>query len=372
MDATEMPIKINSDPTSGYASVGAASASGTATVVSPQDKTETVMAVLVVSGISHYKLKDEEIASLAEATKQAAVSFATITAANVVSLPLAGKTDTTTILEVEFFVTASQREELLPKLQVNDAKPFETTLQNSIRELNLEGAKPHPGGSVYVYIEKITSAKGILVTYSKVITTLEPVPVTTTTKKVTTPRPQETMKVTTTTMAPAPTKKVTTVLTFNVMSFDKVNENTYVRMKLVEDIKQSVLEQLPTGYTEEHIHITLRKGSVKAEVEITPLDDSDSAAASLVQTLQAKKDDLRATVTTKVKAMPEVLSVLEDEARLADLTVIATDPAEVVVTIKTTVAPDSIQGLIADFSIRVTVPSLVLALTIFLQAAQML
>lgn len=110
------------------------------------------------------------------------------------------------------------------------------------------------------------------------------------------------------------------------LNFDKVIQDPTVKADLIHNIKQAFLDNLPSSYTTEHLNVTLFRGSVKAKVDITPV--SGSSTAELKSDLQPKQDLLKTAVSTKVKAMPKVLEILEDGANKEDLMVTATDLVE--------------------------------------------
>merc|ERR1712006_17800 len=108
------------------------------------------------------------------------------------------------------------------------------------------------------------------------------------------------------------------VLTMKGLGYDKLMADTDAVKELKKDLKTSVLGSLPTGYTEDHIAITFSKGSVKAKIDITPL--SDSLAPTLKATVNHHKDSINKAALQKLKAMPNVNTLLEDGKTAEDLT----------------------------------------------------
>lgn len=115
------------------------------------------------------------------------------------------------------------------------------------------------------------------------------------------------------------------------LDYNKVVGNATMKAKVVDECKAGVLLHMPTGYTKNHIDLTLSAGSVKASYSITPLPGSDIAA--LTATVTSKKDAFKTSVASKVKAMPEVSAILEAGKTIADLVVTATDPVTVSVSV---------------------------------------
>lgn len=136
--------------------------------------------------------------------------------------------------------------------------------------------------------------------------------------------PTEALTMAASTAAPQTVKesanKVSTVVTMKGLDFDKVNGNAEVKTALVASIKQSFLKELPAGYTEEDLEVTLSKGSVKAQVDITPLAGSDSA--TLQTTLTKSQGAVLTALDKDVKAMPTLLW----EAGVTEVGISASDP----------------------------------------------
>jgi len=143
------------------------------------------------------------------------------------------------------------------------------------------------------------------------------------------------LSTTTTTPVPAE-KKVTTVVTLKNLDFDKVIKNSTVKGQLIQNIKHAFLKHLPAQYTLAHLIVSLSKGSVKAQVGITPLAGSPST--DLISSLQAKATHVQDSVITSVKEMPEVTNLLEAGKTTKDLTITATEFVEVDVSRLTTTA----------------------------------
>lgn len=143
---------------------------------------------------------------------------------------------------------------------------------------------------------------------------------------------------TTTTLADGsgPVAVVSMQLRVAGLDFDKVNANVAAKAQVKNDLMVSVLASLPNGYTKEHIAITLSRGSVKAQVEITPL--STSTASDLKTWVSAERTTMETTALLAVKALPGVAELMEPGLRASDLAVTSTEPVE-------STAVDRMQGV---------------------------
>merc|ERR1712023_109928 len=74
----------------------------------------------------------------------------------------------------------------------------------------------------------------------------------------------------------APLPKVSTVLTIKGLDFAKVESNSEIKTELVSKIQAQFLAKLK-GYTSDDLKVTLSAGSVKANVEVTPMPGSSSS-----------------------------------------------------------------------------------------------
>merc|ERR1712139_744942 len=135
------------------------------------------------------------------------------------------------------------------------------------------------------------------------------------------------MTLRTSTSSGGPARTLSTTLTMEHLSFEKVNQNPAVRAELVSNIKQAFLDILPASYTAEHLQVILSAGSVKATVNIEPI--AGSSTTELKSALQPKKDLLATAVVTKVKAMTQVETLLEAGKTKDSLTARATDFVEI-------------------------------------------
>jgi len=124
-------------------------------------------------------------------------------------------------------------------------------------------------------------------------------------------------------------REITTTVTFEGLDFEKVQEDGAMVAKLKQNVKQTFLQELPAGYTEEHLSVTLSKGSVKAKVYIIPMVGSDTS--SLKAAVTANKDAVAQTMLQKVKYMLEGKdgTMFETGKTIHDLTAAATEPVEV-------------------------------------------
>jgi endoglucanase len=155
-------------------------------------------------------------------------------------------------------------------------------------------------------------------------TTLTTTTITTTstnTTTTTTTTSTSTTSTTTTTLSVDLGPRVLTIVTISNIDFDKVQADPLAQQELERRVKQSFLTNLPTGYTEGSLTVTLSKGSVIAKVYLLPLLGIESA--SLKETLKSNKEALVSTMLLQVKTMPEISNLLETDS---DLTVEATDP----------------------------------------------
>jgi len=165
------------------------------------------------------------------------------------------------------------------------------------------------------------------------------------------------------------------MVTIKNLDYDKVIANVTTVTKMKTDIKLAFLESLPTGYTEAHLTVTLSKGSVKAQVVITPLQGSDTAALRSI--VQSEKAAVERAVITKVKAIPNVAQLIEAGKTLKDLSVFASDVVEFDtsdVRTTTTTLPEALtlDGIVANLGVHASLQPLMLALVAFLPAALML
>jgi len=115
-------------------------------------------------------------------------------------------------------------------------------------------------------------------------------------------------------------------VTLEHLSFDKIQADASVKAKLVDSVKQSFLDKL-TGYTKSDLTVELTKGSVVANVKITPKAGDITA---LKNTVTAEKANIAAAAVTKVKALPEMAQMVEDGKDVSDITATASAPIEVV------------------------------------------
>jgi hypothetical protein len=109
--------------------------------------------------------------------------------------------------------------------------------------------------------------------------------------------------------------------------------------KVKTDVTQTYLDQLPAGYTDNHVNVALSAGSVVATVVITPVTSSDANA--LQTTVQNAKSAVQNAVQTKMKSLPNIATYLDAGKSVSDLTavqetVVAT---AVTTTLTTTKAP---------------------------------
>lgn len=105
-----------------------------------------------------------------------------------------------------------------------------------------------------------------------------------------------------------PLPKVSTMLTIKGLDFAKVESNSEIKTELVSKIQAQVLAKLK-GYTSDDLKITLSAGSVKANVEVTPMPGSSSTL--LQSNIATEKDAIATAVVADVKTMPNVNAVLQ-------------------------------------------------------------
>merc|ERR1712232_816827 len=116
---------------------------------------------------------------------------------------------------------------------------------------------------------------------------------------------------------------VTMDVTVTGLDYDKLMADTAAKDKLEQDLKASVLSSLPSSYTLDDIKIAFSRGSVNANVEITPKAGSDTVALKAVVT--AQKSKINNAALESVKALPDVSKLLETGMRVADLTVTSSE-----------------------------------------------
>jgi hypothetical protein len=125
-----------------------------------------------------------------------------------------------------------------------------------------------------------------------------------------------------------PTKVVSTVVTIEGVDFDKVEQDSAIKNKLVNTIKQGYLANLD-GYTMDDLTVVLSKGSLKATVSITPKEGESSAdLKKVVQTVKLKTES---AVMYNVQGVikDSGTDVMEEGKTLADMTISSTAPQEV-------------------------------------------
>jgi len=364
-NASDAGVQMQADPTSGYPTL-TSSTGGTATVVT--DKSETVLTELSLHGLHYSNLDSAGVVALADATKQAAATHTSVAANMVVSVPRIGLTADSTKVDIEFFVTGTKKDELFTLFQQQSGKAYESAVQNSVNALtDIAAAKTTTSTVVLASLDQLTTGTGS-VAYTKVVvvddgtTTMAP-----TTGAPTTAGP--------TTMAPNKLEKVKTVVTIQALDYDKVMANEAAKTELVSDIKQSILSSLPAnvGYTVDNIAVTLRKGSVIADVEIETPATADASAAQTA--LQANKNTVNQAVTAAVSTMSSasVADLLEDGRTTADLVVSTADVmVEIITTLPptTTEDPAGVQGYVADLSMRSSLQPFLAALLVSIVIAQ--
>jgi len=124
--------------------------------------------------------------------------------------------------------------------------------------------------------------------------------------------------------APATVAKVSTTIIIAALDYDKLEADQALKDKLVDEVKTSVVASCGEGYTKEHVAVTLSKGSVIVNIEITPM--TGQTPATLRQTLATNKNGLNSDVTTKVKAIAYIDTALEANKKLADVATVVADP----------------------------------------------
>jgi len=367
LNATELPVTMVSDSTSGYPSVGE-KAKGDASVVS--DKRESVEVIQNLFGIDYKKLKlsDDMFLAFSEATQKSVAKYAEVQVSDVVSLPEEGRTCGTTRLIVQIFVASSKKAALLAKVTKANSKYFENAITTAINALNLKEA---------------TTRSDVLVSTERIVAGASTTSFTQVSDRNNCPATQTTAPIKPGTVTKAPTKEkpssgkgsktahVSVTVYMKGLDFAKVVGNAIVKNALIENIKQAYLASLPTGYTKDHIEITLSKGSVIAKVDITPSSGSDSAA--LQSTMATTASTVTKAVLSKVKEMDAVKngSAMEFGKKAEDLTVTATTAVQVEAVAPSTTKPASKDGLVAAFGIRASLPLLMLAVIACFHAAQM-
>lgn len=123
------------------------------------------------------------------------------------------------------------------------------------------------------------------------------------------------------------TGTVSTLMTLVGLDFDKVSNSPDVQAAVVTSIKEGFLSNMP-GYTAADLTVVLSRGSVIANVTITPKTGSDGTSLKTLMT--SSKAATEALVLTKVKAIPSstLSSILESGKSTADLTATCTAPVE--------------------------------------------
>jgi len=125
--------------------------------------------------------------------------------------------------------------------------------------------------------------------------------------------------------------------TFKELSFTKLK--AAVKTAMAAGVQKHVHAGLPTGYKLEHVSVVLKKGSIKAEVTITPL--AGSTAAALSSSITTQLTSMKATVLAAVKKVPGIESAVADGKMLANLTVESSAPEVITVTAKPKVSSTS-------------------------------
>jgi len=123
------------------------------------------------------------------------------------------------------------------------------------------------------------------------------------------------------------TGTVSTLMTLVGLDFDKVSNSSDVQATVVTSIKEGFVANMP-GYTAADLTVVLSKGSVVANVTITPKTGSDGTSLKTLMT--HSKAATEASVLTKVKAIPSgtLSSILQSGKSTADLTATCTAPVE--------------------------------------------
>jgi hypothetical protein len=172
--------------------------------------------------------------------------------------------------------------------------------------------------------------------------------VTTTTKTTATTKPTTittkattaTTKATTTTPASTTTteaKVVRATVKIANLNFTALQANATAMAQVKDDVTQTYLDQLPTGYTKSHVHVTLTAGSVVATVVITPLASSNAAA--LQTTVQSAASAVQTGVQTKVQSLPKIAEYVDSGKSVNDLTVVQQTVVVATTTTATTTQP---------------------------------
>lgn len=119
-------------------------------------------------------------------------------------------------------------------------------------------------------------------------------------------------------------EKVSMELTLKGLDYEKLKADTAATTTLKNDLKTGLLNNLPRGYTMNHIKVTLSSGSVKALLEVTPL--SASNAATLKAAMSTKRAAIETAAVQTVMALPSAPVYFQAGTTYGDLAVTSTSP----------------------------------------------
>jgi hypothetical protein len=332
--------------------------------------------------------------------KSAATTFTGVDASGVTILMKSSQQSYNTQLEVGFVMTQAATNpsatDVVTLLQNSDGKPLQDALDTAISGLasnadvsssgafvgtsfaalsmiNKDGETVWASGTMVLYVPPSTSQGASPVTATQTSTqgatqTVTASSATATATSTQAPSPSTTLKASFPNMTRTRVKQR---VTLKNMDFDKLEANPTLKTAIVTNVKQSYLSVLPEGYTENHIIVTLSKGSVIATVEIIPAEGVTTADLETSFTDENVKTSLESKVLKNLQAVENVNNVMEEGKTAADLTATASAPISSTPSTSTG-TDDDIQGLVVDLGIRASIQPLMIALTIGFQTAYLL
>merc|ERR1711924_271479 len=157
------------------------------------------------------------------------------------------------------------------------------------------------------------------------------------------------------------------------MDYDKVKTDPILIAAIVKNVKKSYLAVLPAnkGYTENHINVTLSKGSVKATVEIIPPDGVETGDLQRSFADMNVRTQLEGKVIENIKTVENINNVMEAGKTVEDITATTSAPVLFQPAAGSSTG-DDIQGFVVDLSIRASLQPFMVALAVGFQTALML
>jgi hypothetical protein len=118
-------------------------------------------------------------------------------------------------------------------------------------------------------------------------------------------------------------RRIITFFKIKNMDFDKLVSNKALRIKFEKATKKAIARKIGNGVTEDHVVLTLSKGSVNVDVTIIP--ESESAADNIVAKVNSARNEISDAVINDVKAVEGIKEVEEGEISATEVSAAESD-----------------------------------------------